>query len=170
MNGIEDLPYELRRKIFTREAARSEFGPTRSDRLVFTNGCFDLLHRGHVELFIAARLHGDRLVVGLNSDDSAYRLKGAGRPLTPELDRAACLAALESVDGVVFFDEDTPAELIAELQPDVLVKGGDYTPDQVVGRAIVEARGGRVVIFPFLEGRSTSSLIERAARTADESS
>lgn len=170
MEGVDSLPWPLRRKIFSREAAREEFGPMRSDRVVFTNGCFDLLHRGHVELFIAAHSHGDRLVVGLNSDESVRRVKGELRPLTPELDRAALLAALDVVDGVVVFDEDTPAALIAELQPDVLVKGGDYTVDQVIGREIVEARGGRVVIFPYLAGHSTSSIAERAARIVSKGS
>lgn len=166
MSGDAPPPDALRGKILTRTAAVRAFGPDRSDRLVFTNGCFDLLHRGHVELLIAARAHGDRLVVGLNSDDSVRRLKGPGRPLTPAADRAVCLAALEAVDGVVLFDEDTPAELIEALQPDVVVKGGDYTPDRVVGRETVEARGGRVVIVPLLAGRSTSDLLARAARAA----
>ena len=170
MDDVDNLPWPLRRKIFSRDTARDEFGPRRADRLVFTNGCFDLLHRGHVELFAAARAHGDRLVVGLNSDDSVRRIKGPLRPLMTEIDRAAVLAGLESLDGVILFEEDTPEELINELQPDVLVKGGDYTPDQVVGRAIVEARGGSVVIFPYLEGHSTSSIADRAARFSSESS
>ena len=159
-------PDALREKILTRPAAVRSFGPGRADRLVFTNGCFDLLHRGHVELLIAARDYGDRLLVGLNSDDSVRRLKGPGRPLAPAADRAVCLAALEAVDAVVVFDEDTPAALIDALQPDVVVKGGDYTPDQVVGRDTVEARGGRVVIVPLLAGRSTTDLLDRAARAA----
>jgi D-beta-D-heptose 7-phosphate kinase/D-beta-D-heptose 1-phosphate adenosyltransferase len=162
------LPEVLQQKIYSREAARHEFGPGRDHALVFTNGCFDILHRGHVEALARARELGDRLVVGLNSDDSVRRLKGAGRPLQPEIDRAACLAGLQSVDGVVVFDEDTPAELIEELQPDVLVKGGDYTPEQVVGRDTVEARGGVVVIIPLIQGRSTTDILERAAGTSDE--
>ena len=162
----EVLPEVLRQKIYSREAARNEFGPGREHRLVFTNGCFDVIHRGHVEVLARARDLGDRLLVGLNGDDSVRRLKGPGRPLQPELDRAACLAALESVDAVVLFDEDTPAELIAELLPDVLVKGGDYAPEEVVGRETVEANGGRLVIIELIEGLSTSELIERAARAA----
>lgn len=164
MSVGDALPARLQSKLFTRDEAVREFGPDRADRLVFTNGCFDLLHRGHVELLLGGRALGDRLVVGLNSDESVQRIKGPGRPLAPEVDRAACLAALESVDGVVTFDEDTPAELIAALQPDVLVKGGDYQPADVVGRETVEARGGQVVIVPWLRGRSTSELLERAAR------
>ncbi|NIR43206.1 MAG: D-glycero-beta-D-manno-heptose 1-phosphate adenylyltransferase [Gemmatimonadetes bacterium] len=160
----------LRQKIYSREAARREFGPDREFRLVFTNGCFDVLHRGHVELLARARDLGDRLLVGLNGDDSVRRLKGPGRPLQSEDDRAACLAGLHAVDAVVVFDEDTPAELIAELQPDVLVKGGDYAPDQIVGRQTVEERGGRLVIIPYIEGISTSALIERMARASESGS
>jgi D-beta-D-heptose 7-phosphate kinase/D-beta-D-heptose 1-phosphate adenosyltransferase len=163
------LPEVLWQKIFSREAALHEFGPGRGFKLVFTNGCFDILHRGHVELIARARELGDRLVVGLNSDDSVRRLKGPSRPLQPELDRAACLAGLAAVDGVVIFGEDTPAELIAELRPDVLVKGGDYRPADVVGRQTVEAGGGRVVIIPLIAGRSTSEIVARAARDSDAS-
>jgi D-beta-D-heptose 7-phosphate kinase/D-beta-D-heptose 1-phosphate adenosyltransferase len=162
----EVLPESLRQKIYTREAARREFGPGRNHRLVFTNGCFDVVHRGHVEVLSRARELGERLIIGLNSDDSVRRLKGPSRPLQPEIDRAACLAGLESVSGVVIFEEDTPAQLIDELQPDVLVKGGDYRPEDVVGRETVEAHGGQLVIIPYIEGFSTSELIERAARAA----
>ena len=162
----ETLPEGLRQKVYTRDAARRKFGEGREHRLVFTNGCFDIVHRGHVEVLSRARELGDRLIVGLNSDDSVRRLKGPGRPLQPELDRAACLAGLEAVDAVVVFEEDTPAELIKELQPDVLVKGGDYLPEDVVGRDTVEARGGQLVIIPFIQGFSTSELIERAVRAA----
>ncbi len=132
-------------------------------RVVFTNGCFDLLHRGHVRLLEQARAEGDVLVVGLNSDASVERLKGAGRPLVPQSDRAAVLAALECVDAATVFEEDTPRELIVALQPDVLVKGGDWAPDKIVGRADVEASGGRVVVVPYLEGYSTSALIAKLA-------
>jgi D-beta-D-heptose 7-phosphate kinase/D-beta-D-heptose 1-phosphate adenosyltransferase len=137
------------------------FGAGHAGRLVFTNGCFDLLHRGHVELLLWARLQGDALVVGLNSDRSVRRLKGEGRPLVPGEDRAFILAALAAVDAVVLFDEDTPLELITALQPDVLVKGSEYAPDQVVGREVVESRGGKVALFPRVPGRSTSALVER---------
>ena len=149
------------RKILPRAEAVKRFGAGHAGRLVFTNGCFDLLHRGHVELLWWARGQGDALVLGLNSDDSVRRLKGPGRPLTPEADRAFLLAALPVVDALVIFDEDTPLQLIQALEPDVLVKGGDYGRDEVVGRDIVEARGGRVALFPPVPGRSTSALVER---------
>ncbi len=164
MSTGERLPERLERKIYDWEPARRAFGPGRDFRLIFTNGCFDILHRGHVEVLIRAGQLGDRLLVGLNSDDSVRRLKGAGRPLQPEIDRAACLAALECVDAVVVFDQDTPAELIAALQPDIMVKGGDYTPEQLSERQVVEAGGGKVVILPLVEGRSTTTLLDRVAR------
>ncbi|HEX9081943.1 MAG TPA: D-glycero-beta-D-manno-heptose 1-phosphate adenylyltransferase [Holophagaceae bacterium] len=129
--------------------------------LCFTNGCFDLIHPGHVKYLEDARALGDFLVVGLNSDASVARLKGTSRPLQDEAARAAVLLGLRSVDAVVRFDEDTPLVLIQALQPDVLVKGGDYTPDTVVGREIVEARGGRLVLIPFLPGHSTTRIEQR---------
>ena len=132
--------------------------------LCFTNGCFDLLHPGHVHYLADARALGDYLVVGLNSDASVARLKGIGRPVQDEAARAAVLLGLRSVDAVIRFDEDTPLELLRALQPDVLVKGGDYTPETVVGRELVEGRGGRVVLIPFLAGHSTS-LIEARIRS-----
>ncbi len=132
--------------------------------LCFTNGCFDLLHPGHVQYLADARALGDYLVVGLNSDASVARLKGIGRPVQYEAARAAVLLGLRSVDAVIRFDEDTPLELLRALQPDVLVKGGDYTPETVVGRELVEGRGGRVVLIPFLAGHSTS-LIEARIRS-----
>lgn len=159
-----ELPEVLRRKILTWETARNEYGPGRDFRLAFTNGCFDILHRGHVQVLVQARALGDRLLVGLNSDNSTRRLKGSGRPLQPEIDRAACLAALECVDAVVVFDEDTPADLIAALQPDLMVKGGDYTPEQLAERDVVEAGGGKIVILPYIEGLSTTALLEKAYR------
>ena len=130
-------------------------------RVVFTNGVFDLIHPGHVDVLNVARARGDALVVGVNSDDSVRRLKGEGRPVRSEADRAYVLAALEAVDAVVLFAEDTPLELIRALHPDVLVKGGDYTPETVVGRRDVEAWGGEVVIVPLTAGHSTTSIIER---------
>jgi D-beta-D-heptose 7-phosphate kinase/D-beta-D-heptose 1-phosphate adenosyltransferase len=130
--------------------------------VVFSNGVFDLLHPGHVELLEAARGEGAALVVGLNSDASVRRLnKGSERPLLPEAARARMLAGLAAVDCVVLFEEDTPLELIKSLLPDVLVKGADYRRDSIVGADWVEARGGRVVRVPLVEGFSTSSLVER---------
>jgi D-beta-D-heptose 7-phosphate kinase/D-beta-D-heptose 1-phosphate adenosyltransferase len=129
--------------------------------LCFTNGCFDLIHPGHVQYLAEARALGDFLVVGLNSDASVARLKGPSRPLQDEAARAAILLGLRSVDAVIRFDEDTPLELIRTLQPDVLVKGGDYAPDTVVGREIVEGRGGKLVLLPFLPGHSTSRIEQR---------
>ena len=133
----------------------------RKRRLCFTNGCFDLLHPGHVQYLEDARALGDFLVVGLNSDGSVARLKGADRPLQGESARALVLLGLRSVDAVVLFEEDTPAELIADIQPDVLAKGGDYSPEAVVGRDTVAKRGGQTVIIPFLDGYSTTAVVKR---------
>lgn len=133
-----------------------------SGTVVFTNGVFDLLHPGHIALLEAARAEGSCLVVGLNSDSSARRLgKGPGRPAMAQGDRARLLAALESVDCVVLFDEATPFELVSELQPDVLVKGGDYAPEDIVGGDVVRSAGGRVVTVPLFEDYSTTSIVER---------
>jgi len=129
--------------------------------VVFTNGVFDLIHPGHVDVLIAARAAGDALLVGVNSDASVRRLKGAERPVRGQAERALVLAALESVDAVAIFDEDTPLELINATRPDVIVKGGDYTPDTVVGRREVESWGGRVVIVPLTPGQSTTAIIEK---------
>ncbi len=131
-------------------------------RLGFTNGCFDILHPGHVKVLTAARTACDRLIVGLNSDSSVKRLKGEGRPVQAERARAEVLAALEAVDLVVIFEEDTPLRLIEKIRPSVLVKGGDYTREQVVGHEIVEAQGGEVMLVEVLAGFSTTSLVERA--------
>jgi rfaE bifunctional protein nucleotidyltransferase chain/domain len=138
-----------------------EAHPDRPGTLCFTNGCFDLIHPGHVQYLEDARALGDFLVLGLNSDASVARLKGPSRPLQDETARAMVLLGLRSVDAVVRFDEDTPLELITALQPDILVKGGDYTPETVVGRDVVEARGGRLVLIPFLPGHSTSTIVGR---------
>lgn len=129
--------------------------------VVFTNGVFDLLHSGHVDVLLAARAQGDALVVGLNTDASVRRLKGATRPIRDENDRAYVLAALEVVDAVVTFDADTPLELIRALMPDVLVKGGDYSVETVVGAGDVLARGGKVIIVPLTPGHSTTGTVER---------
>lgn len=130
-------------------------------RVVFTNGVFDLLHPGHVDVLVRARACGDALVVGVNSDASVKRLKGPDRPIRSEGERAYVLASLESVDAVTLFDQDTPLELVLALRPDVIVKGGDYSPDTVVGAQEVRARGGSVVIIPLTPGHSTTSTIER---------
>ena len=130
-------------------------------RLVFTNGCFDILHVGHVRYLQRARELGDALLVAINSDRSVRELKGAGRPIMNEQERAEILAALSAVDYVSIFDDISPRALIAEVLPDVLVKGGDYKPDEIHGREEVEAAGGRVLSLPFIEGASTSSVIER---------
>ena len=132
--------------------------------VVFTNGVFDLLHVGHLRYLQQARALGDALIVGLNSDRSVRANKGAGRPITPEAERAEILSALACVDGVVVFDEDTPHEIIAALQPDILVKGADWAADAIVGRDVVEARGGRVVRVPIEAGHSTSALVEKIRR------
>jgi rfaE bifunctional protein nucleotidyltransferase chain/domain len=137
---------------------------TEGKRVVFTNVCFDLLHPGHVRYLTEARALGDALIVGLNSDRSVRVLKGEGRPILDETERAEVIAALEAVDFVVIFDEDTPRELIARLLPDVLVKGGDWPLDQIIGREEVEISGGEVVALPYVEGSSTSDLIERIRR------
>lgn len=134
-------------------------------RVVFTNGVFDLLHPGHIDILADARLQGDALIVGVNSDDSVRRLKGPSRPVRNERERAYVVSALESVDAVVLFAEDTPLELIRRLRPDVLVKGGDYTPDAVVGRDDVESWGGQVVIVPLVPGQSTTAMIEKLRAT-----
>jgi len=147
---LDDLLVEL--------ARRREKG----QKVAFTNGCFDLLHPGHVAFLQAARQYGDCLVVGLNSDRSVQQLKGPGRPIIPQEDRAAMLAALECVDYVVLFDQLTPAELIRTIRPDVLIKGSDYQPQQVVGREVVESYGGLVVCLPIKGNYSTTRLLAQA--------
>ncbi len=141
----------------TREAMRTE-----GRRLVFTNGCFDILHRGHIDYLEFARQQGDALVVGLNSDASVRRNKGKTRPINQEEDRARVLAALECVDFVILFDDDEPAPLIAELIPDVLVKGEDWA-HYVSGRETVESHGGKVVLAKLVQGRSTTNVIDKIA-------
>ena len=170
------LPQELRRKVLPHAtlaaedkivaaedlAARLDGWRQEQLRVGFTNGCFDILHPGHVKVLTAARATCDRLIVGLNSDSSVKRLKGPDRPVQDERARAEVLAALEAVDLVVIFDEDTPIRLIETILPSTLVKGGDYTREQVVGHEIVAAKGGEVVIVDILQGHSTTSLVERA--------
>ena len=155
-------PRSAASKVLERNEVVERYGPTRRGAVVFTNGCFELLHAGHVTYLDQARALGDALVVGVNSDASVRRLeKGPGRPFVPEADRALLVAALESVDAVSIFDEDTPAELIARLLPAVLVKGADWAPEDVVGRDVVEAAGGRIELLPLVEGRSTTRLLRR---------
>ena len=156
----------MRKKILTRDELLIERKRLRDagKKLVFTNGVFDLLHVGHVRYLQQARELGAALVVAVNSDRTVRELKGEGRPLMNENDRAEILAALESVDYVTIFDDISPRTLIAGLLPDVLVKGGDYALDQIHGREEVETAGGRVVSLPFVEGASTSEIIERLKR------
>jgi D-beta-D-heptose 7-phosphate kinase/D-beta-D-heptose 1-phosphate adenosyltransferase len=145
------------------QEARDALAAWRSsgESLVFTNGVFDLLHRGHVEYLEDAAALGDRLIVGLNADLSVRRLKGEGRPLVPEEERAELIRALICVDLCVIFDEDTPERVIQDVAPDVLVKGGDWALDQIVGRQFVESRGGRVLTVPVRAGYSTTALVAR---------
>jgi D-beta-D-heptose 7-phosphate kinase/D-beta-D-heptose 1-phosphate adenosyltransferase len=134
-------------------------------KIVFTNGCFDLIHTGHTRYLAKARSFGDILIVAVNSDASVRRIKGEKRPVNPEAERAEVLAALGSVDFVVIFDEPDPHTIISELQPDVLVKGGDWPVEKMIGRDIVEARGGKVISVPYIEGASTTGIIEKIVKT-----
>lgn len=162
MAAVPAGPRSPAAKTLSRRDAEARFGPGRSFRLVFANGCFDLLHAGHVEYLDSARRMGDALVVGVNTDASVRRLgKGEGRPFVGQDARLAVVAALESVDGAILFDEDTPEALIAALQPDVLVKGGDYDAGAVAGGPLVEARGGVVAIVPLVAGCSSTALARR---------
>ena len=160
-------PTDPAEKVLPLDRLLTRYAPPREGSLVFTNGCFDILHRGHVEYLSLARRLGDALVVGLNTDRSVRANKGPGRPINAEEDRAVVLAALEAVDAVVLFDDDTPLHLIQALQPDVLVKGGDYRPDEIVGGDVVVARGGRVVVAPLLPGRSTTEIVNRMHRESN---
>lgn len=148
-------------KIMTWERAYRWRATLGRRKLVLTNGVFDLLHPGHVDMLVAARREGDALVVALNSDESVRRLKGPARPVRVESERAYVLAALEMVDAVVVFEQDTPLEVIRKLEPDVLVKGGDYTEATVVGASEVRQRGGSVVIVPLTPGHSTTAIVEK---------
>ena len=152
--------------VINRELAKEKCSRLRTSgqKIVFTNGCFDLIHGGHVQLFDEARRQGNYLIVGLNSDDSVRRLKGSTRPVLPEEERAKIIDALEPVDDVVIFPEDTPGELIKVLTPDVLVKGADYRKEEIVGADYVEARGGEVYRVELVEGRSTSEIIAQIRR------
>lgn len=148
------------RKIMVREAAAA-WRRRQPGRVVFTNGVFDLLHPGHVDVLVGARRHGDALLVGLNTDASVRRLKGPTRPIRSEAERAYVVAAFETVDAVVLFDEDTPLTLVQSLEPDVIVKGGDYNPDTIVGAREVRARGGEVVVVALTPGQSTTRIVEQ---------
>ncbi|MBM3822216.1 MAG: adenylyltransferase/cytidyltransferase family protein [Verrucomicrobia bacterium] len=159
------MPQGFRTKILTRSALPGwrEGLSSRGLRLVVTNGCFDILHAGHAQYLEAARNAGDALLVGLNSDRSVRELKGTGRPVNPEEDRAAVLAALESVSGVCVFDELRATAFLAEARPDIYVKGGDYTVETIPQdeRRVVESNGGRIIFLPFLPGRSTTRLLKK---------
>jgi D-glycero-beta-D-manno-heptose 1-phosphate adenylyltransferase len=151
----------IQNKIYTRESLDRHCNSWRAlgKKIVFTNGCFDILHHGHLDYLARAADHGNILVVGVNTDASVKRLKGENRPLVNEQDRLFQLAALMYVDAVCLFDEDTPKELIELVKPDVLAKGGDYTIDTIVGADLVQKNGGRVEVIPFVEGYSTTGLI-----------
>jgi len=156
MNFIEHIQQKIVPQSFFQDNAEV----LRAKKLVFTNGCFDILHLGHITYLAKARQLGDALVIGLNSDASVRRLKGPTRPVNNQDARAHLLAALECVDYVVVFEEDTPYNVITKVQPDVLVKGGDYTIDNIVGADFVMQRGGQVLTIPFVDGFSTTSIIE----------
>ena len=155
--------YTSKSKILERNTAvrRVNSWRVKGEKIVFTNGCFDLVHLGHISYLEEARSLGDRLVIGLNTDRSVQRLKGPKRPVLNENDRARLLAALECTDLIVLFDEETPFELIKAVLPNVLIKGGDYEPDQIVGADLVKKNGGEVQVLPFVSGYSTTSLIKR---------
>ncbi|MEZ4885410.1 MAG: D-glycero-beta-D-manno-heptose 1-phosphate adenylyltransferase [Chitinophagales bacterium] len=156
------LPY-LQQKILTLPQLQTKLNKWRflERKIVFTNGCFDLIHKGHIHTLVSAKALGSLLILGLNSDASVKRLKGESRPIQSEADRALILASMVFVDAVVIFEEDTPSQLIQLIQPDVLVKGGDYQKHEVVGAEIVEAKGGEVVLIPYLEGHSTTNILQK---------
>ncbi|ACF14393.1 rfaE bifunctional protein [Chloroherpeton thalassium ATCC 35110] len=154
---------ELSKALLSRKDAQAfvQSNKQAGKKVVFTNGCFDILHAGHVQYLNQAKALGDVLIIGLNADASVRRLKGEKRPINSEEDRAFVLNGLKAVDAVVVFEEDTPLELIQALLPDVLVKGGDWAIDKIVGREVVEANGGKVKTISFLDGRSTTGTIEK---------
>jgi len=149
--------------IWTNTEAKLEISKLKSSgqKVVFTNGCFDILHKGHATYLQSASKLGDTLIIGLNSDESVNSLKGPGRPINNETDRAEILLSLGFIDAVVIFNEETPRELISELLPDVLVKGGDYNKNEIAGSSDVEANGGEVKILPFLKGYSTTNILKK---------
>jgi len=152
--------FDPQRKVMS-WSALSDWRGRQRGRVAFTNGVFDLLHPGHIDVLVGARARGDALVVGVNSDASVKRLKGPGRPIRSDGERVYVLAALEAVDAVTLFEQDTPLDLVRLLQPDAIVKGGDYAPETVVGATEVRSRGGEVIIIPLTPGHSTTSTIER---------
>ena len=158
---MSDLHLNIQQKIVSRDFFKENDFRLRQQKIVFTNGCFDVLHFGHVHYLLEAKELGDILVVGLNSDDSVRRLKGPSRPINGEMERAFVLASLAFVDYVTLFEEDTPENLIKIVRPDVLVKGGDYTIDQIVGADFVMQNGGTVTTIPFVEGYSSTQIIEQ---------
>jgi len=161
---ITSINHSYSKKIMSREEVISfaEMSKKHGKKVVFTNGCFDILHTGHISLLETAKRQGDVLIVGLNTDDSIKRLKGNDRPINNEYDRAKVLSALEAVDGVILFNEDTPIELVNGIVPNVLVKGADYTIDKVVGADVVSRNGGEVVLVPLIQEKSTTNIIEKA--------
>lgn len=164
--------YQTQDKIFELEGlmARSTGWGVHGGKVVFTNGCFDLLHIGHIDYLEKARKLGARLIVALNDDDSVRRLKGNGRPILPQIERARMLAAMEFVDGVVLFGEDTPLDLIKAIRPDILVKGGDYQIEEIVGYEEVMSWGGTVTTIPLVEGYSSTALLEKLKPSSTQAS
>ena len=158
---MSDLHLNIQQKIVSRDFFKENDFKLHQQKIVFTNGCFDVLHFGHVHYLLEAKKLGDILVVGLNSDDSVRRLKGPTRPINGEKERAFVLASLAFVDYITLFEEDTPGNLIKVVQPDVLVKGGDYTIEQIVGADFVMQNGGTVTTIPFVEGYSSTQIIEQ---------
>lgn len=160
MNHLENIKSKiyLMDKAFERQLAVWRF---HEEKIVFTNGCFDIMHLGHVDYLAKAASEGSLLIIGLNSDASVKRIKGENRPVADEMSRAMSLAAMGFVDAVVFFEEDTPYELIKMVQPDILVKGKDYEANEIVGADIVDAKGGKVVTMELVEGYSTSAIIDK---------
>ncbi len=156
-------PEIINNKIYTTEALKRQLAVWRfqEKKIVFTNGCFDILHLGHIDYLSKAKDLGNILIVGVNSDDSVRRIKGKNRPITDETSRSTIIASLHFVDAVVLFDEDTPCELIKFVQPDVLVKGSDYKPEEIVGYDIVTAKGGEIITVDFLPGYSTTAIEKR---------
>jgi len=159
-DGSAGVAFDPAQKILSLDDA-ARWRRARAGRVVFTNGVFDLLHPGHIDLLVGARQRGDALIVAINSDASVRRLKGPERPVRSEAERAYVLAALAAVDAVVVFEEDTPLEAVRALAPDVIVKGGDYREDTIVGAADVRARGGDVVVIPLTPGQSTTGIITK---------